>query len=302
LAAQDLPVVVLGDKAMLMARAKQLGQTIHFEDYQDNVSPVKKSNQLTVLSIPCAIPPVPGLLNPLNAPYVLKMLTLATQRCLAREFSALVTAPVHKAIINQAGIAFTGHTEFLANLCEVRTVVMMLVCDAMKVALVTTHLPLSKVPETITSELLTEVITLLNARLRSDFAMSNPVIYVAGLNPHAGEGGYLGREEIEVISPTLSALQKQGINAQGPFSADTLFIDHNAKKCDVFVAMYHDQGLPVLKYAGFGQAVNVTLGLPIIRTSVDHGTALELAGKGLADPGSLFAAVNTALIMARNHQ
>lgn len=302
LAAHDLPVVILGDKAMLMARAKQLGLFIHFEDYQDNIPPVKKINQLTVLSISCPVDPIPGVLNPENASYVINMLTLATERCLSGEFSALVTAPVHKAVINQAGIAFTGHTEFLANQCHVNTVVMMLACDAMKVALVTTHLPLTKVSETITADLLTEVITILDARLRDDFAIPNPTIYVAGLNPHAGEGGYLGREEIEVISPTLLALQQQGINAQGPFSADTMFIEHNAKKCDVFVAMYHDQGLPVLKYAGFGRAVNVTLGLPIIRTSVDHGTALELAGTGLADTGSLFAAVNTAVFMARNHQ
>lgn len=293
---------MLGDKALLKARAEQLGQTIHFNDYQEGVLPIKAPNQLTVLSIPCLVPPSAGQLNPLNAPYVINMLTAATQRCLSGEFSALVTAPVHKAVINQAGIAFTGHTEFLASYCQVNTVVMMLACDAMKVALVTTHLPLSKVSHAITSTLLTEVITILHSRLRKDFAIANPVIFVAGLNPHAGEGGYLGREEIEVICPALLALKQQGINVEGPFSADTMFTSHNTKTCDVFVAMYHDQGLPVLKYAGFGRAVNVTLGLPFIRTSVDHGTANDLAGKGLADSGSLFAAVNTAASMARNHQ
>ncbi len=298
----DIPLVVLGNKDMLQARATLLGQSIHFEEYQEGVLPTRAPNHLTVLSIPCAVPPIAGQLNPLNSPYVINMLSIATQRCLSGEFSALVTAPVHKAVINQAGIAFTGHTEFLANHCQVNRVVMMLACNAMKVALVTTHLPLSKVPNAITSTLLTEVITILNARLRQDFAIENPVIFVAGLNPHAGEGGYLGREEIEVIEPTLSGLKQQGIHVEGPFSADTMFTSLNTTKCDVFVAMYHDQGLPVLKYAGFGEAVNVTLGLPIIRTSVDHGTALDLAGKGLAESGSLFAAVNTAAIMARNHQ
>ena len=302
LAEHEFPLVVVGDKNMLQARAALLGKAIHFEEYQEGVLPISAPNHLTVLSIPCAVPPTAGQLNPLNSPYVINMLSTATQRCLSGEFSALVTAPVHKAVINQAGISFTGHTEFLANHCQANRVVMMLACKAMKVALVTTHLPLSNVSKAITPTLLTEVITILNSSLHKDFAISDPVIFVAGLNPHAGEGGYLGREEIEVIEPTLLALNNQGIHVEGPFSADTMFTAINTTKCDVFVAMYHDQGLPVLKYAGFGEAVNVTLGLPIIRTSVDHGTALDLAGKGLAESGSLFAAVNTAAIMARNHQ
>ncbi len=302
LAAHDFPIVILGDKAMLAARASQLKLAISMDDYQAGVKFVKKPNHVTVLSIPCASEPVAGTLDALNAPYVLQMLTQAADRTLCGEFSALVTAPVHKAIINQAGIAFTGHTEFFAKHCHVDTVVMLLVCSAMRVALVTTHLPLRDVANAITSELLTDVITILDAGLKKDFAISQPEIYVAGLNPHAGEAGYLGREEIETIIPTLSALKKKGIHVHGPFPADTMFTPRNAKKCDVFVAMYHDQGLATLKYAGFGNAVNITLGLPIIRTSVDHGTALELAGTGLAESGSLLAAVDLAVRMAENRQ
>ncbi len=300
LAAHDYPIVILGDKALLQSRATQLGITIRFEDYQAGVPPVKKTNHLTVLSIPCATNPVAGQLNRLNAPYVMQMLTMAADHCLLGEFAGLVTAPVHKAIINQAGIPFTGHTEFLAKCCQVNTVVMMLACKEMKVALVTTHLPLRDVADAITSELLKDVLTILDASFRQDFAISNPLMYVAGLNPHAGEDGYLGREEIEIITPTLTELKKKGMNIQGPFPADTMFTPRNAKKCDVFVAMYHDQGLSVLKYAGFGHAVNITLGLPIIRTSVDHGTALDLAGTGLAESSSLQAAVDSAVSMSRN--
>ena len=302
LAAYNYPLVILGDKMLLEARAKQLGYAIHFEDYQENILPVHAPNHLTVLSIPCVKPPVAGKLDPSNSPYVINMLTIAAERCLSGEFSALVTAPVHKAVINQAGIAFTGHTEFLASHCQAGTVVMMLLCDEMKMALVTTHLPLREVADEITADLLTDVITILDAGLRRDFAIANPLIYVAGLNPHAGESGYLGYEEIEVITPVLSVLKSKGIHVKGPFPADTLFTPRNAKQCDAFVAMYHDQGLPVLKYAGFGHATNVTLGLPIIRTSVDHGTALELAGTGLAESGSLLAAVDTAITMVRHRQ
>lgn len=302
LAAHAYPVVVVGDIVLLETRAKQLGHEVTFSPYQPGVPLVKAPNHLTVLSIPCITPVFAGKLDPLNSPYVMQMLTLAAERCLSGEFSALVTAPVHKAIINESGFAFTGHTEFFAKYCHVDLVVMMLVCSAMKVALVTTHMPLRDVADAITSKLLLDVITILDAGLRQNFAINNPVIYVAGLNPHAGEAGYLGREEIEIISPALLELSKKGINVQGPFSADTMFTPRNAKKCDVFVAMYHDQGLPVLKYAGFGHGVNITLGLPIIRTSVDHGTALELAGTGLAESGSLVAAVNAAMNMVRSQQ
>jgi 4-hydroxythreonine-4-phosphate dehydrogenase len=208
------------------------------------------------------------------------------------EFSGLVTAPVNKAVINQQGISFSGHTEFLAQRCGVETVVMMLACPQMKVALVTTHLPLKDVPQMITKTLIIQVVSELHQSLQKDFGIPYPKISVAGLNPHAGEAGYLGHEEIDMISPALHLLKQKGMDVSGPFPADTMFTGQ--AHADAFVTMYHDQGLPVLKYAGFGQAVNVTLGLPIIRTSVDHGTALDLAGKGLADSGSLMAAIQMA--------
>lgn len=299
LADHEFPVVILGDKELLIKRAKELSLEIIFDDYQPNLPPVTKPKHLTVLSIPCAATVITGELNALNASYVIEMLSLATDKCLLGEFSALVTAPVHKAVINQGGFAFTGHTEFLAHRCKVETVVMMLACDVMKVALVTTHLPLKKVSGALTQALICNIIEQLNRSLQLQFGIAQPQIYVAGLNPHAGEGGYLGREEIEVISPALATLKKNGIDVHGPFPADTLFTHSNLQRCDVFVAMYHDQGLPVLKYAGFGSAVNITLGLPIIRTSVDHGTALELAGTGLAETGSLIAAVKMADLMVK---
>lgn len=302
LASHDSPIVVLGDKQLLEARSRKLGRTTVFQDYQPGVMPSKKPNHLTVLSIPCPTPVVAGKLDELNAQYVIQMLSVAADKCLSGEFSALVTAPVHKAIINKAGIDFTGHTEFFADHCDIDLVVMMLACSAMKVALVTTHLPLRDVADALTATLLTDVIKIIDAGLRRDFAIPIPEIYVAGLNPHAGEAGYLGREEIDIIIPALSALQEKNIHVHGPFPADTMFTRGNSKKCDVFLAMYHDQGLPVLKYADFGQAVNITLGLPYIRTSVDHGTALELAGTGLAESGSLLAAVDTALQMVRNRK
>lgn len=299
LAACELPLVVLGDKNLLAQRAKELNKDLNFIDYQANNPVSLEPNHLTILSISCKAPVITGKLNPLNAPYVIDMLTLAIDKCLHEEFSALITAPIHKAVINQAGIPFTGHTEFLAKQCKVETVVMMLACDVMKVALVTTHLPLREVPDAITASLICQVIEQLHASLQREFAIANPTIYVAGLNPHAGESGYLGREEIEIINPALALLKKKGINVQGALPADTLFTPQNLKQADAFVAMYHDQGLAVLKYAGFGSAVNVTLGLPIIRTSVDHGTALELAGTGLADSNSLFAAVDMAYTMVK---
>lgn len=299
LAARNYPVVILGDKNVLADRAKQLGLAIKLADYQEGVLPVNAPNSLTVLSIPCPSPVIAGKLEPLNAPYVIQMLTMAAERCLSGEFAAIITAPVHKAVINQSGLPFTGHTEFFAEKCGVESIVMMLACPSMKVALVTTHLPLKKVADAITTPLVIDVITMLDKCLKRDFSISNPIIYVAGLNPHAGEGGYLGHEEINTIIPALSELQNKGINVQGPFPADTMFSPHNIEQADVFVAMYHDQGLSVLKYAGFGEAVNITLGLPIIRTSVDHGTALELAGSGLAESSSILAAVEVANNLAR---
>lgn len=303
LASLNLPIVVLGDKVMLAERAKMLKLDIELCDYNSALPLVKRRGQLQILSLPTAVPVIAGQINPQNGKYVIDMLQLALDRCLQNEFSGLVTAPVHKAVINQANIPFTGHTEFLAEYCDVEIVVMMLACETMKVALVTTHLPLQAVPQAVTIDLIVKIIRTLQRALQQDFGLPNPRIYVAGLNPHAGEGGYLGREEIEVIIPALSLLRAEKIEVKGPFPADTMFTPRNQKDCDVFVAMYHDQGLPVLKYVGFGQAINITLGLPIIRTSVDHGTALQLAGTGQAESSSLIAAINMAvkMVAAREH-
>lgn len=302
LADYDYPLVILGDQEVLRSRAQELKKNIHFHEYKRGQVIESKPGHLAVLSIACPASVVSGQLNPQNAPYVIELLTRAAQLCADGEFAALVTAPVHKANINAAGIAFTGHTEFLADFYNVETVVMMLACSLMKVALVTTHLPLRMVADAISVELIIQVITQLQQSLVRDFGIAHPRIKVAGLNPHAGESGYLGREEIEVITPALSHLQKQGINVHGPLPSDTMFIKEHLNDCDAYVAMYHDQGLPVLKYAGFHEAVNVTLGLPIIRTSVDHGTALELAGKNILDIGSMLAAVDMAknMALARN--
>ena len=290
------------NKSLLSIRAKQLGIEITLSDYQQGMPPSRTPNHLTVLSIPCPAEVVAGQLNPLNATYVLEMLTTGAARCISGEFSALVTAPVNKAVINQAGFAFTGHTEFFADYFNAKQVVMMLACSTMKVALVTTHLPLKRVADAVTESLISHVITQLHDALKNDFGVRHPKIYVAGLNPHAGEAGFLGREEIDTIIPALTALKKKGIDVKGPMPADTMFTPNNAESCDAFVAMYHDQGLPVLKYAGFGNAVNITLGLPIIRTSVDHGTALELAGTGLGDAGSLLAAVEMASAITKKRE
>ncbi len=298
LAGYDFPLVILGDQSVLEARAEELKCKILFNEYTPGQKIEVNKGQLTVLSVPCPVAVTSGQLDPRNASYVMKLLELSAQLCEEKEFSALITAPVHKANINAAGFTFTGHTEFFAQYYKKDIVVMMLACKQMKVALMTTHLPLRKVPDAITIELIVRVITQLHASLVSDFGINNPCIKVAGLNPHAGESGYLGLEEIEVIFPALVLLKKKGIHVEGPFPADTLFIPEQLKNCDAFVAMYHDQGLPVIKHAGFNEAVNVTLGLPIIRTSVDHGTALELAGKNLLDPGSMLAAVDMAKSMA----
>lgn len=297
LAGYDLPVVVLGDHTVLMQRAHELKIKVHFHEYKPGQMIQRDSGHLTVLPVRCPVSVISGQLNSKNASYVLDMLTLGVTLCSQGDFSAFVTAPVHKANINAAGIPFTGHTEFLAEFFNVDDVVMMLACQQMRVALVTTHLPLSQVPHAISTELVIKVVSQLHQSLINDFGIKHPKIKVAGLNPHAGESGYLGREEIEVITPALIRLKEQGINVQGPLSADTMFTSEN--NCDAYVAMYHDQGLPVLKFAGFGQSVNVTLGLPIIRTSVDHGTALELAGKNSAGSGSMLAAVNMAIDMVR---
>lgn len=298
LAGNPLPLVILADPLVLEARAALLGKTLNIEPYQYGHAPKQGPDTLTVYPVTCPQPVVPGLLSPDSAAYVMALLTLGAKHCLSKEASALVTAPVNKAIINQGGIPFVGHTEFFAEYSDTETVVMMLVSPAMNVSLVTTHLPLHAVAQAITSELLTSHISLVHQTLQQSFAIKNPKIKVAGLNPHAGEGGYLGQEEITVITPVIKACQAKGMDVQGPLSADTMYLQTN--DCDAFVAMYHDQGLPVLKYASFGAGVNVSCGLPFIRTSVDHGTAIELAGTGRANPDSLLAAVDLAATMVTN--
>ena len=291
-------LVVLADKSLLQQRATQLGLDVQFHDYDaQQVSPLPLGH-LRILHMPLAQPVQTGKLNPANSLYVLDLLSRAARGCLSGEFGGMVTAPVHKEIINGAGIPFTGHTEFLAGLTHTKQVVMMLVGGGMRVALATTHLALRAVPDAINADLLENVLRIIQRDLAGRFGIAHPRILVAGLNPHAGEGGYLGREEIEVMIPVLDKLRLEGINVSAPLPADTLFTPQRLEQCDCVLAMYHDQGLPVLKHASFGRGVNVTLGLPIIRTSVDHGTALELAGSGRADVGSLLEAIQMAADMA----
>ena len=248
--------------------------------------------------IPLTRPSVAGKLDAANARYVLAILDRAVSGCLAGEFDAMVTAPVQKSVINDAGIAFTGHTEYLAERARAPHVVMMLVGGGLRVALATTHLPLAEVSKNITREGLAQTLRVLDSDLKKRFRIARPRILVAGLNPHSGEAGYLGREDLEVIAPAVAEAAAAGIAASGPIPADTLFVPERLKGADCVLAMYHDQGLPVLKYASFGRGVNVTLGLPFVRTSVDHGTALDIAGSGRADPGSLIEAVKLAIELA----
>jgi 4-hydroxythreonine-4-phosphate dehydrogenase len=293
-----VPLVVIGDSDLLRDRAARLGLPLRISGYKGGVS-LHERDSLCVLSLPLAASSEPGRLDPANSHYVIGMIERACSGCLSGEFSAMVTAPVHKAVINDAGIPFTGHTEFLAGLSRSPHVVMMLVGAGMRVALATTHLPLRDVADAVTREGLIGTLEILHRALQVSFGIVRPRILVAGLNPHAGEGGHLGREEIETIAPVIRALRSKGMDLDGPLPADTLFHPDRLKDADAVLAMYHDQGLPVLKHASFGQGVNVTLGLPFIRTSVDHGTALELAGSGRADPGSLLAALQLAAELAQ---
>ena len=287
--------VVLGDRDMLEERARQLGLDVRLSGPEAEATP----GSISCLHLPLAAPCRAGTLDRRNAPYVLALLERAVKGCVAGEFAALVTAPVHKGVINDAGIRFIGHTEYLAERAGVDQVVMMLVGGGLRVALATTHLALKEVPGALTREGLERTIRILSDGLTRRFGISGPRILVAGLNPHSGEGGHFGREEIEVIGPVLEKLRAEGFRLVGPLPADTLFVPSRLAAADCVLAMYHDQGLPVLKYASFGKGINVTLGLPLIRTSVDHGTALELAGSGGADPESLFAAVEGAIEMTR---
>ena len=248
--------------------------------------------------VPLRRPRTPGKLDPANSRYVLEVLDRAIDGCLAGEFDAMVTAPVQKSVINDAGIVFTGHTEYLAERARAPHVVMMLVGGGLRVALVTTHLSLGEVPGAITKELVVKTLRVIDAELKARFRIARPRILVAGLNPHSGESGLFGSEDLELIAPAVAEARAAGIDANGPLPADTIFVPARLKEVDCVLAMYHDQGLPVLKYASFGRGVNVTLGLPFVRTSVDHGTALDLAGTGRADPGSLIEAVKLAIELA----
>ena len=296
--AHDSQIVAICDADLLARRAAHLNLPLVIKPFRDDQHAPAQAGEIWVKHVPLAEPEVIGQLNPANGRYVLDTLTEAAQGCLDGRYDAMVTAPVHKGVINEAGVPFSGHTEFLEEYTGAKKVVMMLATKGLMVALVTTHLPLRAVPDAITPTLLTDIIHVLDADLKTYFALPQARILVCGLNPHAGEGGHMGREEIEVIEPTLAKLRQEGIQLSSPLPADTLFTDKVLAGGDAVLAMYHDQGLPVLKYKGFGQAANITLGLPIIRTSVDHGTALDLAGSGQADSGSLHTAIAYAQHMA----
>lgn len=298
--ARAIDVVVLADKTLLQQRAAQLKLPLDLHTYARNQAVVRDAGKLCVLHLPLIAPCIAGQLNPANSPYVLALLDRAATGCLAGEFSSMVTAPVHKGVINDAGIAFQGHTEYLQALAHAPQVVMMLAGAGMRVALATTHFALKDIPTQITSASLETTLRIIDHDLRERFGIKHPRILVAGLNPHAGESGHLGREEIEIIEPVLNKLRGAGLDLIGPLPADTLFNPDRLKQADCVLAMYHDQGLPVLKYASFGAGVNITLGLPFIRTSVDHGTALDLAGTGNIDMGSLQVAIQTAQDMAHH--
>lgn len=290
-------IVVCADKTMLLERAKQLNIDVNLIDYDAQSQPkAQQAGSLIVDHVPLAQATVTGQLNEANGHYVLKTLERAALGCMNGEFDAIVTGPVHKGVINRAGVAFSGHTEFFAEKSNTPLVVMMLATEGLRVALVTTHIPLAYVSKAVTEERLEKIIHILHNDLVEKFAIPSPKIYVCGLNPHAGEDGCLGREEIETITPTLEKLrQRDGIDLIGPLPADTIFNEKYLQEADAVLGMYHDQVLPVLKYKGFGRSVNITLGLPFIRTSVDHGTALDLAGTGNADTGSFRTALAHAI-------
>lgn len=305
LAQRDWPMelVICADPQLLTDRASTLGLPLTLLPYDaDQPAQPQQARTLTVLPVALRAPVVPGQLSVANGGYVVDTLARACDGCLSGEFAALVTGPVHKGVINDAGVPFTGHTEFFEARSGTAKVVMMLATEALRVALATTHLPLREVADAITPALLREVITILYHDLQNKFGIAHPQVLVCGLNPHAGEGGHMGSEEIDIIIPLLDELRAEGMHLSGPLPADTLFQPKYLDRADAVLAMYHDQGLPVLKYQGFGRGVNITLGLPFIRTSVDHGTALELAGQGKADVGSFITALNLAIKMITNTQ
>ncbi|WP_306523948.1 4-hydroxythreonine-4-phosphate dehydrogenase PdxA [Rheinheimera sp.] len=301
LAQQSWPVelVVCADPEVLTQRAAQLGLPLTLLPYQSEQEPKpQQAGTLTIAAIHAPQSVIPGVLNENNGHYVVETLSFVGEKSISGEFAAIVTGPVHKGIINKAGIPFSGHTEFFAHQSNTPYVVMMLATEGLRVALATTHIPLAYVAKAITRERLTQVLRILQQDLQQKFAIAKPRIYVCGLNPHAGEDGHLGREEIDVMIPTLNELRAQGMDLVGPLPADTLFQPKYLDNADAVLAMYHDQGLPVLKYKGFGRSVNISLGLPLIRTSVDHGTALDLAGSGKADAGSMLHALDQAIFLA----
>lgn len=298
-ALMPIELVAIVDATVLEQAARSLQLPLKLNPFSKEQPTASGNGTVSIVHTPLADTNCPGVLNPNNAQYVLETLKIATDGCLEGRFHGLVTGPVHKGVINQGGVAFSGHTEFLAERSGVDQVVMMLACEGLRVALVTTHLPLKDVASAITQEKFARVLEILHNDLTNKFALSEPRILICGLNPHAGEGGHMGREEIDVLAPVIQTLRAQrGWDLSDPMPADTLFTPRHLDKADAVLAMYHDQGLPVLKYKGFGAAVNITLGLPFIRTSVDHGTALDLVGTGKADIGSLETALNYAHTMA----
>lgn len=299
--AHDAELIAIADPELLLSRADALELPLHLKPFHaDAAIRPQQAGELHIHPVELQAPCQAGVLNTANADYVLETLRIATDGCMDGRWQALVTAPLHKGVINDAGTPFSGHTEFLAERSGGHHPVMMLACPGLRVALATTHLPLSAVSAAISKDTLRTVLGILDRDLRERFAIENPRILVCGLNPHAGEGGHMGREEIDIIEPVLNELRRQGMNLSPPMPADTLFTPRHLQGADAVLAMYHDQGLPVLKHMGFGNAVNITLGLPIIRTSVDHGTALDLAGSGTADVGSLEAAVQEAIHLSRS--
>ena len=292
-------LVAFADPDLLIQRAEQLGLPLHLREFEAASAACSLAKgELAVAPIKLLAPATAGQLDKRNAPYVLDCLEQALESCTNKTCNGMVTGPVQKSVINDSGFNFSGHTEYLAEKTDTPTVVMMLACESMRVALATTHVPLRDVADSINKQQLIRIIEIVHRDLTDKFAIQKPKILVCGLNPHAGEAGHLGREEIQIIEPAIEHLQKEGIDVVGPLAADTLFTDKYLRTADAVLAMYHDQGLPVLKYAGFGQAANITLGLPIIRTSVDHGTALDLAGTGQANHSSLESAMIAAATMA----
>lgn len=298
----ECELVAFADPALLESTAQQLQLPLQLTNYSPDSPRLSGDQRLSIYPVHLTQTAVPGKLDPANAGYVLGTLRQAANYCLNGELDALVTGPVHKGVINDAGIPFSGHTEYFAELAHCDKVVMMLATEGLRVALATTHIPLRAVADAVTAPELTRVLTILHQSLQQQFGIERPRILICGLNPHAGEGGHLGREEIDIIQPVLAQLRLCGMDLTGPLPADTLFTQHHLDQADAVLAMYHDQGLPVLKYKGFGKSVNITLGLPFVRTSVDHGTALDLAGRGVADTGSFEYAIKVAVDMTASRR